>query len=179
SVGPYTGRHQGKKMSLKQATRAALEIARRRKLQGAPASKSEDTMSLSDRILGEAKAKLGSGSRFKAIEKKAAASGAKNPAAVAAAAGMKAHGKKQMEKWARAGKKSYTESTNLASRILGEAKAKKANKKGWGYSDFQTKIKSGRAWGASTFQTKVHSESVAELYGLVDSLVELRNSICQ
>ena len=33
------------------------------------------------------KPKLGSGTRFKAIEKKAAASGAANPAAVAAAAG--------------------------------------------------------------------------------------------
>jgi hypothetical protein len=52
-----------------------------------------------------AKAKLGSGKRFAAIEKKAAASGAKNPAAVAAAAGIKAHGKKQMAKWAQAGKR--------------------------------------------------------------------------
>ena len=38
-----------------------------------------------------AKAKLGSGSRFKAVEKSAAKSGAANPAAVAAAAGRKAH----------------------------------------------------------------------------------------
>jgi hypothetical protein len=52
-----------------------------------------------------AKAKLGSGSRFKAIEKKAAASGAKNPAAVAAAAGDKKYGVKKMEKMAQAGKK--------------------------------------------------------------------------
>lgn len=51
------------------------------------------------------KAKLGSGERFKAIEEKAAKSGAKNPAAVAAAAGMKAHGKKKMEALAKAGKK--------------------------------------------------------------------------
>lgn len=50
------------------------------------------------------KAPLGSGSRFAAIERKAAASGARDPAAVAAAAGMKAHGKAQMQKWARAGK---------------------------------------------------------------------------
>jgi len=48
--------------------------------------------------------KLGSGKRFAAIEKKAAASGAKNPAAVAAAAGIKAHGVKQMEKYAQHGK---------------------------------------------------------------------------
>lgn len=52
-----------------------------------------------------AKAKLGSGSRFAAIEKKAAASGAKNPAAVAAAAGIKKYGVEKMEKMAKAGKK--------------------------------------------------------------------------
>jgi hypothetical protein len=52
-----------------------------------------------------AKAKLGSGSRFKAIEKKAAASGAENPAAVAAAAGIKKYGVKKMEKMATAGRK--------------------------------------------------------------------------
>lgn len=52
-----------------------------------------------------AKAKLGSGARFKAIENKAAASGAKNPAAVAAAAGIKKYGVKKMEKMASAGKK--------------------------------------------------------------------------
>lgn len=52
-----------------------------------------------------AKAKLGSGARFKAVEKKAAASGAENPAAVAAAAGMKKYGKAKMEKLATAGKK--------------------------------------------------------------------------
>ena len=51
-----------------------------------------------------AKAKLGSGARFKAVEKSAAASGAKNPAAVAAAAGMKKYGKAKMEKMAQAGK---------------------------------------------------------------------------
>ena len=50
------------------------------------------------------KAKLGSGKRFAAIKASAAKSGAKNPAAVAAAAGMKAHGKKKMEAWAKAGK---------------------------------------------------------------------------
>ena len=42
------------------------------------------------------KPKLGSGKRFAAIEKKAAASGASNPAAVAYVAGVKAHGKKKM-----------------------------------------------------------------------------------
>ena len=51
------------------------------------------------------KAKLGSGARFKAVEKAAAKSGAKNPAAVAASAGIKAHGKKQMAKYAAMGKK--------------------------------------------------------------------------
>lgn len=52
-----------------------------------------------------AKAKLGSGSRFKAVERAAAKSGAANPAAVAAAAGMKKYGKEKMEKMAQAGKK--------------------------------------------------------------------------
>jgi hypothetical protein len=51
------------------------------------------------------KPKLGSGKRFAAIEKEAKASGAKNPAAVAAAAGMKKYGKKKMEKMAQKGKK--------------------------------------------------------------------------
>jgi hypothetical protein len=53
------------------------------------------------------KAKLGSGARFKAIEKKAAAGGAKDPAAVAAAAGIKKYGVAKMEKMARAGKKKH------------------------------------------------------------------------
>ncbi len=52
-----------------------------------------------------AKAKLGSGARFKMIEKKAKKSGAKNPAAVAAAAGIKKYGVKKMEKMAQKGKK--------------------------------------------------------------------------
>lgn len=51
------------------------------------------------------KAKLGSGARFKAVEKSAAKSGARNPAAVAAAAGIKKYGKAKMEKMAQAGKK--------------------------------------------------------------------------
>jgi hypothetical protein len=49
--------------------------------------------------------KLGGGGRFKAVEKSAAASGAKNPAAVAAAAGMKKYGKAKMAKMAAAGRK--------------------------------------------------------------------------
>ena len=52
-----------------------------------------------------AKAKLGSGSRFKKIEEKAKKSGAKNPAAVAAAAGIKKYGVKKMEKMSQKGKK--------------------------------------------------------------------------
>lgn len=51
--------------------------------------------------------KLGSGKRFAAIEKKAAASGAANPRAVAAMAGIKAHGKKKMTQLAVAGKKRH------------------------------------------------------------------------
>lgn len=52
-----------------------------------------------------AKAKLGSGARFKAVEKSAAKSGASNPAAVAAAVGIKKYGKKKMEAMASAGRK--------------------------------------------------------------------------
>lgn len=48
---------------------------------------------------------LGEGSRFAAIEKSAAASGASNPAAVAAAAGRKAHGQKAMTAYSKKGKK--------------------------------------------------------------------------
>jgi hypothetical protein len=51
------------------------------------------------------KPKLGSGARFKAIEAKAKAGGAKNPAAVAAAAGIKKYGKAKMAKMAAAGRK--------------------------------------------------------------------------
>jgi hypothetical protein len=50
-------------------------------------------------------AKLGSGARFKAIEKAAAKSGADNPAAVAAAAGIARYGKKKMAKMAAAGRR--------------------------------------------------------------------------
>jgi hypothetical protein len=53
--------------------------------------------------------KLGSGQRFAAVEKKAAASGARNPAAVAAAAGIKKYGVQKMEKMAHA-HESITES---------------------------------------------------------------------
>lgn len=52
-----------------------------------------------------AKAKLGSGARFKAVEKSAAKSGAANPAAVAAMAGRAKYGEAKMEKMALAGKK--------------------------------------------------------------------------
>jgi hypothetical protein len=51
-----------------------------------------------------AKAKLGSGSRFKAVERAAAKSGAYNPGAVAAAVGIKKYGVKKMEKMAQHGK---------------------------------------------------------------------------
>jgi len=52
-----------------------------------------------------AKAKLGSGARFKKIESEAKKSGAKDPAAVAAAAGIKKYGKKKMTKLAVKGKR--------------------------------------------------------------------------
>lgn len=52
-----------------------------------------------------AKARLGSGARFKAVEKAAAASWAKNPSAVAAKVWIKEYGKKKMTKLAVAWKK--------------------------------------------------------------------------
>lgn len=57
------------------------------------------------RVKPNPRAPLGQGGRFAAIEAKAKASGAKNPAAVAAVAGRKAHGQRQMTKWAVAGKR--------------------------------------------------------------------------
>ena len=52
-----------------------------------------------------AKPKLGSGARFKAVEASARKSGARNPAAVAAAVGRKKYGAKKMAKMAAAGRK--------------------------------------------------------------------------
>lgn len=51
------------------------------------------------------KAKLGSGSRFKAVERSAAKSGAEDPAAVAAAVGRAKYGEKKMAKMAAAGRR--------------------------------------------------------------------------
>ena len=48
--------------------------------------------------------KVGGGGRFAKVEAEAKKSGAKNPAAVAAAAGIKKYGKEKMEKMAQKGK---------------------------------------------------------------------------
>lgn len=48
--------------------------------------------------------KLGSGKRFAEVEEKAKESGARDPAAVAAAAGIAAHGKHQMAHYAAMGR---------------------------------------------------------------------------
>lgn len=50
------------------------------------------------------KAKLGSGARFKAVERSAKMSGARDPAAVAAMAGRKAHGQKAMTRYSKMGR---------------------------------------------------------------------------
>ena len=50
---------------------------------------------------------LGSGKRFAAVEAKAKKSGATNPAAIAASAGIKKYGEKKMHKMAMAGKKRH------------------------------------------------------------------------
>ena len=49
--------------------------------------------------------RLGGGGRFEAVKRSAAKSGAKNPAGVAAAAGIKKYGKKRMAAMAQAGKR--------------------------------------------------------------------------
>lgn len=51
------------------------------------------------------KPKLGSGKRFAAVAASAKKGGARNPRAVAAAAGIKKYGEESMEKMARGGKK--------------------------------------------------------------------------
>lgn len=51
------------------------------------------------------KAPLGQGGRFAAVEAKARASGARNPAAVAAAVGRKKYGKKKFQALAAAGRR--------------------------------------------------------------------------
>jgi hypothetical protein len=50
-------------------------------------------------------AKLGSGARFKAVEASARKSGARNPAAVAAAISFKKYGEEKTERMAAAGRK--------------------------------------------------------------------------
>jgi len=52
--------------------------------------------------------KLGGGGRFKKIMAKAKKAGAKNPAAVAAAIGIKKHGVKKMAKMAAKARKKYS-----------------------------------------------------------------------
>ena len=51
-----------------------------------------------------AKAKLGSGARFKALKNKLAGKGASNPAALAAYIGRKKYGKKKFQKLAARGR---------------------------------------------------------------------------
>ena len=88
----------------KQALAIAYSVQRRKKkASGGSVESGSHDMNMAH----GGKAKLGSGKRFAAVEKSAAASGAENPAAVAAAAGRKAHGEKQMEKWAKAGKRHH------------------------------------------------------------------------
>lgn len=60
--------------------------------------------SMSD-LAGKKRPKLGSGERFKAVERSAAASGAEDPGAIAYVAGVKAHGKATMARLASAGRK--------------------------------------------------------------------------
>lgn len=54
---------------------------------------------------GKKKAPLGSGERFREVEASARASGARDPAAVAAKAGMKKYGKRKMADMAARGRR--------------------------------------------------------------------------
>lgn len=54
-----------------------------------------------------AKAKVGSGARFKAMKRKLAKRGARDPGALAAYIGRKKYGKKKMAKMAAAGRKKH------------------------------------------------------------------------
>lgn len=69
----------------------------------APLAKRRATRKKAEKV--EKTSKLGSGARFKAIEAEAKASGARNPAAVAASAGRKKYGKTKMTKMATAGRR--------------------------------------------------------------------------
>lgn len=62
-------------------------------------------MSMLHAMAAGKKAPLGTGARFKAVEASAERGGARNPAAVAAAAGIKKYGKANMGKMAAAGRK--------------------------------------------------------------------------
>ena len=55
-----------------------------------------------------ARGKLGEGSRFRAVERSAEASGAEDPGAVAAAIGRKKYGLKRMARMAAAGRKRHS-----------------------------------------------------------------------
>jgi hypothetical protein len=62
-------------------------------------------MAAKKKTVGVAGKKLGSGANFAKVMAQAKASGAKNPAAVAAVAGRRAHGAKAMAKFSAMGRK--------------------------------------------------------------------------
>lgn len=59
---------------------------------------------LKKKIKNPKKRKLGGGGRFKVIEERARKYGAKNPAAVAAMVGRRAHGQAAMTRWSKEGR---------------------------------------------------------------------------
>lgn len=62
------------------------------------------------------KSKPGSGARFEAVEKSAKASGAKNPAAVAASAGIEKYGKRKMSEMAAKGRERMAKTSKKVSK---------------------------------------------------------------
>ena len=85
------------------------------------------------------KAKLGSGARFHDVEKAAKASGADNPAAVAAAAGIKKYGVKGMEKLAH-----HNEENEIRSVDMAKDHEHNAQKKDDGFEDVSQPLEEGK-----------------------------------
>ena len=85
------------------ARRSTTSTAKKTATKKAPLAKRRAVRKTASKTLKTAK--LGSGKRFKAVEAEAKASGARNPAAVAAAAGRRKYGEAEMAKLSRAGRK--------------------------------------------------------------------------
>lgn len=73
--------------------------------EGSPEEEASESASEAKKEGDAPKGKLGSGTRFKALTKALGSKGAKDPGAIAAAAGMAKYGKAKFEAMAQAGRK--------------------------------------------------------------------------